>query len=419
MDTDERAAAARRIRRMLVALIFCATALNYVDRQVLALLKPILQTEFSWDNQAFAHLGSVFQFTAAIALPFVGWFVDRIGVRWAYVIAVGVWSVAGMAHAFATSMQQFVTARVVLAVAESVHTPAAVKSMATYLPLKERSLGIGLMNTASNVGAILTPLIVPPIALVFGWKAAFIFTGALGFIWIAFWWPSVRRLEPVQQASATLPTPHAPTRWSSLFRDRRTWAFVGAKLLVDQVWWFILFWTPDFFHRVFGMGQGQLGWPIAIIYTMAAIGALSSGLLFPRLLDRGFAVDRARKVPMLVYALLVLPIPLAIYADTPWTAAMIIGLALFAHQGFMTNLFGLAADAVPRSVIATVIALGAVAGNLSGTAIIELAGWSLEHGHGYWPMFAICASAYLLALGWIQLMLPRLRVDGEHETAAA
>jgi ACS family hexuronate transporter-like MFS transporter len=404
---------------MLVALIFCATALNYVDRQVLALLKPILQTEFSWDNQAFAHLGSVFQFTAAIALPFVGWFVDRIGVRWAYVIAVGVWSVAGMAHAFATSMQQFVTARVVLAVAESVHTPAAVKSMATYLPLKERSLGIGLMNTASNVGAILTPLIVPPIAMVFGWKAAFIFTGALGFIWIAFWWPSVRRLEPVQQAAPAQLTLQPPTHWSSLFRDRRTWAFVGAKLLVDQVWWFILFWTPDFFHRVFGMGQGQLGWPIAIIYTMAAIGALSSGLLFPRLLDRGFAVDRARKVPMLVYALLVLPIPLAIYADTPWTAALIIGLALFAHQGFMTNLFGLAADAVPRAVIATVIALGAVAGNLSGTAIIELAGWSLEHGHGYWPMFAICASAYLLALGWIQLMLPRLRVDDEHAAAPA
>ncbi len=411
MHDDDNAATARRIRMLLVALIFCAAALNYVDRQVLALLKPILQGEFDWDNQDFAHLGSVFQLSAAIALPLVGWFVDRVGVRWGYLVAVGVWSVAGMAHAFATSMQQFVTARAVLAVAESVHTPAAVKSMATYLPLRERSLGIGLMNTAPNVGAILTPLLIPPIALAFGWKSAFIVTGALGFVWIAFWWPSVRRLRPLQAAPAA--AQRSAIRWSELFRDRRTWAFVGAKLLVDQVWWFLLFWTPDFFHRVFGMEQGRLGWPVAIIYSLAAIGALSSGLLFPRLLDRGFAVDRARKIPMLVYALLILPVPLAITAGSPWTAALIIGLALFAHQGFMTNLFGLAADVVPPAVVATVIALGAVAGNLSGTAIIELAGWSLEHGHGYWPMFAICASAYLLALGWIQLMLPRLRLADE------
>jgi ACS family hexuronate transporter-like MFS transporter len=417
MNTKNRDSASRRVRRLLVALIFCAAALNYVDRQVLALLKPILQGEFAWDNQDFAHLGSVFQLSAAIALPFVGWFVDRIGVRWGYLIAVGVWSLAGIAHAFATSMQQFVTARAVLAVAESVHTPAAVKSMATYLPIKERSLGIGLMNTAPNVGAILTPLLIPPIALAFGWKAAFIVTGALGFVWILFWWPSVRNLEPVQPETVPTAAIRSTVVWSQLFRDRRTWAFVGAKLLVDQVWWFILFWTPDFFHRVFGMSQAQLGWPIAIIYTMAAIGALSSGMLFPRLLDKGYAVDRARKLPMLVYALLILPVPLAITVGSPWTAALIIGLALFAHQGFMTNLFGLAADVVPTSVVATVIALGAVAGNLSGTAIIELAGWSLENGHGYWPMFAICGSAYLLALAWIHFMLPRLRLSDESDLA--
>jgi ACS family hexuronate transporter-like MFS transporter len=406
-ETDLRA---RRLRRILVALVFCAAALNYVDRQVLALLKPILQGEFDWNDQEFAHLGSVFQLSAAIALPFVGWFVDRVGVRWGYLIAVGVWSVAGMAHAFATGMQQFIAARVVLAVAESVHTPAAVKSMATYLPLKERSIGIGLMNTAPNVGAILTPLLIPPVALAFGWKTAFIVTGALGFVWMAFWWPSLRRLQPVQEAAAPVSAPRAKVRWGELARDRRTWAFVGAKLLVDQVWWFVLFWTPDFFHRVFGLGQGQLGKPIAIVYSMAAVGALSSGWLFPRLLERGLPVDRARKLPMLAYALLILPLPLAVGADSPWTAALVIGLALFAHQGFMTNLFGLAADVVPTSVVATVVAFGAVAGNLSGTAMIEFAGWSLAHGHGYWPMFVICGSAYLLALGWIQLMLPRLKL---------
>jgi ACS family hexuronate transporter-like MFS transporter len=415
--SDQTAAGSQpRLRNLLIVLIFCAAALNYVDRQVLALLKPILQSTFDWDNQDFAHLGSVFQLSAAIALPFVGWFVDRVGVKFGYVLAVGVWSVAGMAHAFATSMQQFVAARAVLAVAESVHTPAAVKSMSQYLPLKQRSLGIGLMNTAPNIGAVLTPLLVPPIALAFGWKAAFIVTGALGFVWIVFWWYGIRHLQPARQEAPAAPGA-APVAWSSLFRDRRTWAFVGAKLLVDQVWWFILFWTPDLFNRVFGMGQGDLGKPIAIIYTMAAVGALSSGLLFPRLLDRGLPMNTARKIPMLIYALLILPIPLALSADSPWTAALIIGLALFAHQGFMTNLFGLAADVVPTAFVATVTALGAVAGNLSGTAMIELAGWSLENGHGYWPMFAICASAYLLALGWIQLVLPRLRLAEESAIA--
>ncbi len=266
------------------------------------------------------------------------------------------------------------------------------------------------MNTAPNVGAILTPLLIPPVALAFGWKTAFIVTGALGFVWMAFWWPSLRRLQPVQEAAAPVSAPRAKVRWGELARDRRTWAFVGAKLLVDQVWWFVLFWTPDFFHRVFGLGQGQLGKPIAIVYSMAAVGALSSGWLFPRLLERGLPVDRARKLPMLAYALLILPLPLAVGADSPWTAALVIGLALFAHQGFMTNLFGLAADVVPTSVVATVVAFGAVAGNLSGTAMIEFAGWSLAHGHGYWPMFVICGSAYLLALGWIQLMLPRLKL---------
>ena len=400
------------LRRLLVALVFCAAALNYVDRQVLALLKPILQGEFRWGDQDFAHLGSVFQLAAAVALPFVGWFVDRVGVRWGYLLAVGVWSFAGMAHAFATSMHQFVTARAVLAVAESVHTPAAVKSMAQYLPVRERSLGIGLMNTAPNVGAILTPLAIPPLALAFGWKSAFLFTGALGFVWMAFWWYGMRGLRPVREpaTSAASVLPAGRVDWAQLLRDRRTWAFVGAKLLVDQVWWFVLFWTPDFFHRVFGMAQAELGRPIAIVFSMAAVGALSSGLLFPRLLDRGYRMDVARKLPMLAYALLILPVPLAIGAESPWTAALIIGLALFAHQGFMTNLFGLAADVVPPGVVATVIALGAVAGNLSGTAIIEFTGWSLEHGHGYWPMFAICASAYLLALGWIQLMLPSLKL---------
>lgn len=392
-------------RRTLIVLLFVAIALNYVDRQVLALLKPTLEIEFGWSDAQFAHLGSSFQIAAAAALLFVGTFVDRVGVRRALGLGVALWSLAGMAHAFAATVQQFVVARIALAAAESVGTPASVKAAAVYLPLTQRSFALGLGNTAPNIGAILTPLLIPPLALAFGWRAAFLATGGLGFAWLVAWVVGTRRLVPVDAVPAVRPR----ADWPALLADRRTWAIVGAKALTDCVWWFVLFWMPDFFHRVFGMSQARLGLPIVLIYVMAAAGALSSGALFPRLLDRGWSVDRARKGSMLFYALLILPMPLALATASPWVAALAIGLALFAHQGFSTNIFGLASDIVPVARVGTVIALGAVAGNLSGSGMLELTGWSLGAGHGYWPMFAICAAAYLAALLYIRRLLPVIR----------
>lgn len=404
---DEAIIAGKSLRYGLIALIFFATALNYVDRQVLALLKPMLEAEFGWSDQQFAHLGSSFQISAAVALLGVGWFVDRFGVRFAYGAAVAVWSIAGMGHAIAMTVQQFVAARVTLAVAESVNTPAAIKAAATYLPLKERSIGIGLINTAPNIGAILTPLLIPPFALAFGWKAAFLVTGGLGLIWLGFWIVGTRKLKPVTSHIKSMNAVRG-VRWSELLRDRRTWAVIGAKAFTDLVWWFMLFWMPDFFARQFGMAQGTLGYPVALIYVLAAIGAISSGALFPILLSRGFTVNRARKLSMFLFALMILPAPLALYAANPWIAAILIGMALFAHQGFSTNIFGMTADIVPTARVASVIAMGAIAGNLSGTAMIEFAGWCLTRGVGYWPMFAFCACAYLVALAWIHIMVPRL-----------
>lgn len=397
----------KSLRYGLIALIFFATALNYVDRQVLALLKPMLEAQFGWSDQDFAHLGSSFQISAALALLGVGWFVDRFGVRFAYGAAVAIWSLAGMGHAIAMTVQQFVAARVTLAVAESVNTPAAIKAAATYLPLRERSLGIGLINTAPNIGAIATPLLIPPFALAFGWQAAFLVTGGLGFLWLIFWIVGTRNLDPVNAVTKSA-SPIKGVRWGELLSDRRSWAVIGAKAFTDLVWWFMLFWMPDFFARQFGMTQGNLGYPIALIYVLAAIGAVSSGALFPILLSRGFTINRARKLSMFLFALMILPAPLAMYAGNPWTAALLIGMALFAHQGFSTNIFGMTADIVPTARVASVIAMGAIAGNLSGTAMIEFAGWSLTSGTGYWPMFAICAVAYLVALAWIHLMVPRL-----------
>jgi len=397
-------------RYLLIGLIFFATALNYVDRQVLALLKPTLEAEFSWTDQEFAHLGSIFQLSAALSLFGVGWFVDRFGVRFAYGLAVAVWSLAGMAHALAASVQQFVIARAVLAAAESVNTPAAMKAAAVYLPLQARSMGIGVINTAPNIGAILTPLLIPPFALAFGWQAAFVVTGALGFVWLLFWWIGTRDLQPASKEQ----TPDGvKVDWRAVLADRRSWTIIGAKGFTDLVWWFVLFWMPDFFNRQFGMDQASLGWPIAVIFTLAALGALTSGGLFPILLTRGLSLNAARKTSMLFYALVVLVMPLAMLVDSPWTAAILIGLGLFAHQGFSTNLFGMATDIVPTKRIATVIALGAIAGNLTGTGMIEFTGWSLDSGLGYAPMFIICSGAYLSALAFIHLMQPVLIADGE------
>jgi len=389
----------------LVVLLFLGNALNYVDRQVLALLKPTLEAEFGWSDAEYAHLGSSFQIAAAGTLLFVGWFVDRLGVRVAYAIAVTVWSAAGMAHALAQTVQQFVVARIVLAAGESVSTPAGLKAAAIYLPVKERNFAIGLINTAPNIGAILTPLLIPPFALAFGWQAAFWVTGALGFLWLAGWWFGTRNLKPLGNIPERARVP-----WGVLLRDRKTWTVIGAKFCIDAVWWFVLFWMPDFFNRQFGLGQGALGWPIAIIFTLAALGALTSGGLYPILLSRGFSVNAARKTSMLFYALVVLAMPLALLTDNPWLAAVLIGLGLFAHQGFSTNVFGMTADVIPATRVASVIALGAVAGNLSGTGIIEFAGWSLTNGLGYGPLFGICGSAYLVALGFIQVMLPKLEL---------
>ena len=377
---------------------------------MLALLKPTLEARFHWTDRDYAHMGSVSQIAAAGSLLFVGWFVDRVGVRPALGLGVGLWSLFGMAHAVATTVAQFVIARAALVASETVGTPAAVKSAAVYLPLAERSFALGLGNTAPNIGAIVTPLLIPAFAVAFGWQAAFVATGGLGLLWVVAWIAGTRGLRPVARAGDIAATAAPRVAWPELLGDRRTWAIVGAKLLSDMTWFFLLFWIPDFFVRVFGLRQASLGGPVALIYTLAALGALSSGLLFPRLLARGLSLGAARKGSMLFYALVILVMPLALLATGPWTAAAIIGLALFAHQGFSTNVFGLTADIVPSARVATVIAAGAVGGNLSGAAMNELAGWSMTHGHGYWPMFVVCGASYLAATLWVHLLLPEIRL---------
>ncbi|MDE0878073.1 MAG: MFS transporter [Sphingomonas bacterium] len=391
-----------RKRWIIVALVFVAIMLNYVDRQILALLKPTLEAEFRWSDQDYANMLSAFQVAAAVAFLGTGWFIDRVGLKLGFALGVGVWSLAGMAHAMVSSVAGFIAARVVLGGAESIGTPAVVKSAATYFTQKERSIALGIANTAPNVGAVVTPLVVPAMAIAFGWRAAFLAAGALGLVWVAVWFAV--RVPPVAEDGVR----PAPIRWTDLFKRRETAAIAIAKVLSDQVWFFMLAWLPDLFHRMFGLPQGTVGLPVALAYAMAAGGALTGGWLPTRLMEKGWSVDRARKGTMLLYAVLVLPVTLVLLVDNPWSAAVLLGLGLFAHQGFSTNLFALATDIVPARAVGSTIGIAAFCGNMWSIVLIQLAAVSLAAGYGYGPLLAICSVSYLLALGIVQLIIPTI-----------
>ncbi|MBY0304642.1 MAG: MFS transporter [Sphingomonas sp.] len=387
-------------RWVIVAMVFFAIMLNYVDRQILALLKPTLEAEYHWSDQDYANMVSAFQFSAAVAFLGTGWFIDRVGLRLGFAIGVAVWSIAGMAHAFATGVIGFVAARVVLGAAESIGTPAAVKSAATYFSQKERSIALGIGNTAPNIGAIVTPLAIPALAVAFGWRAAFLIAGGLGLVWVAVWFAI--RVQPVA-VDGEQPTPIA---WTDLLKDRKIIALAVAKVLSDQVWFFMLSWLPDLFHRLFGLPQGTVGLPVALVYVFAALGALTGGWLPTRMMAHGWSVNRARKTTLLIYAVLILPVSLVLLVSSPWSAALLLGLGLFAHQGFSTNLFGFATDVFPARIVGSAVGMAAFCGNMWSIGLIQLAAYSLSQGWGYGPLLAICSGSYLLALLCIQLLVP-------------
>lgn len=394
-------AGANRARWIIVVMVFFAIMLNYVDRQILALLKPTLQAEFQWSDQDYANMGTAFQVATAFAFLGTGWFIDRVGLRIGFALGVAAWSIAGMAHAFATTVTGFLAARVVLGAAESIGTPAAVKTAATYFNQRDRQLALGVGNTAPNIGAILTPALIPPLAVAFGWQSTFLVAGALGLVWVAAWFAI--RVKPVAIDS----TAPQPIRWADV-AQRRTVAIAVAKVLSDQVWFFMLLWLPDLFNRMFGLKQGTLGWPVAFVYLMAACGALTGGFLPARLLARGWSVNAARKTAMLVYALLVTPVALVQSVDTAWTAALLLGLGLFAHQGFSTNVFGLTTDITPARAVGSTIGIAAFCGNLCSIGMIQFQAYALTAGWGYTPALVICAFSYLAALGAVHLLIPRI-----------
>jgi ACS family hexuronate transporter-like MFS transporter len=399
--------------RLLLLLVITGGILNYVDRQMIAILKPLLQKELGWNDTDYGNLSAVFQFGAVAAFPFVGWLVDRLGPRTANPIAVGAWSLAAAAHAFASTIPEFMAARLALGSTEAMGTPTAIKTLTFLFETRGRSLAIGVMNAASCLGAIATPLLIPFIGLALGWRACFLLAGALGFAWCFAWFCASNRASWIIPAMAQ-GAPQPQVSWREIVADRTTWAIAGAKVLSDQAWWLLLFWAPDLLHRILRLEIAELGVPLAVIYIVAAIGSLSGGAL-PTIVARRGSLAAARNRIMTVAALVAATMPLALLFDTTFGIVSVLGLVLAAHQCFSVNLFATIADAVSPDRVGRVTAVAALCGNLGGMLLLWQTGRILSSGAGYLPVLLFSAAAYLLAPLWLVglLRLRPLRIEDD------
>ncbi len=444
---------ARRIgyyRWVICALLFFATTINYVDRQVIGILKPTLVAELGWqDERTYAAIVFTFQLAYAIGLLLAGRVMDRLGTRLGLTIAVVIWSLAAVGHATADAWPGlrlptvnldastglsvvmltgaaagFALMRFLLGLGEAGGFPASIKTVADWFPKKERALATGIFNAGSNVGALLTPLAVPWITLHWGWKWAFIVTGLTGFVWVVWWATVYRAPEKHPRLSAAElayirsepAEPTTPIGWSKLMRHRQAWAFAAGKFMTDPIWWLYLFWIPDYLNRNHGLDLKSIGLPLVVIYLVADIGSIGGGWLSSSLIKRGASVNAARKIAMLVCALAVVPIIFASKASNLWVAVALVSLAAAAHQGWSANLFTLTSDMFPRRAVGSVVGFGGMAGAIGGMMIAILVGEILERTGSYVPIFFIAGLTYLAALAIIQVLCPDLRapdLDGE------
>ncbi|HTS38299.1 MAG TPA: MFS transporter [Candidatus Solibacter sp.] len=410
------ASAVGRFRWVVCTLLLFGITKNYMDRQVLGVLKTTLQHDLGWNEIDYSNLVSAFQASYAIGLLCMGWVVDRVGTRLGYALSMAFWSLAAMAHALGSSLTSFLVFRSALGVGESALFPASIKTVAEWFPKKERSLATGIFNAGSNLGAMLTPVTVPWITIHWGWRWAFVFTGALGFVWLIFWLALYRRPEEHPRVSAQElnyirsdpPEPTAKIPWLSLLQHRQTWAFVAGKFLIDPIWWFYLFWVPDFLERRHGVSLIGLGLPVVTIYLLSDVGSVCGGWLSSSLIARGRSINLARKTAMLVCAVCVVPIVFAYRVDNLWTAVFLIGLAAAAHQGFSANLLTTASDMFPARAVASVVGIGGMAGAAGGMLIAKVVGYVLQSTGSYMIPFVIAGTAYFLALACVHLLAPKI-----------
>jgi len=394
-----------------MVFLVAAGFLNGADRQLISLMKPMLQADLGWSDYTYGQMASVFQLAAAFGLIGAGWFVDRVGLRTAFPLGVGAWSLAAMAHGVVHTVGQFTGVRIWLGATEAIGTPATIKAIATFYPPSGRAVALGAMNVYGALGAMLVPILVPILALAVGWRATFLIAGGVGSIWVLAWMLTSRWILQPQAEGIEAPPAEAAVSVRAVLGDRATWAVAGGKVFSDQMYWFLVFWMPDLLRREFGLGLGAVGAPLAVIAGVTALGGLAGGLVSSRLLDRGMAPTKARRLVMLACALLALALPTVLHTSNVWIAVSLLCLVMAAHQGFSVNLFALTADITALPRVATTIGVAAFFGNLGGMFVLQASGWMLENRYGYGPLLAFLAVSYLLALAWIQAWLPRVRTS--------
>lgn len=408
-----------KYRWTICALIFFATTINYLDRQVISLLKPVLEKEFSWSESDYSNIVMAFQFAYAIGMLGAGRLIDKIGSKLGYAITLTLWSIASILHAFATGVWSFAAYRGFLGVTEAGNFPAAFKAVAEWFPRKERAYAAGIFNSGTNVGAILAPVLVPWLTMQYSWKVAFIAIGTFGFLWLIFWFIYYEVPEKQKRLSeAELNYIHSDKdesentgqqpriSWGKLLTFKQTWAFIVGKFMTDGIWWFLLFWLPAFLDAQYHLKGMQVSLPIAFVYTLAGVASIIGGWLPMYFVRRGYTVIKARKTSMLMFAFCPLLIIGAQYAGSyhMWYAIAIIGIAASAHQAWSANLFTTVSDMFPKNYVASVVGIGGMAGGIGGMLVSKLAGLLFDHykdiGHietGYFIMFLFCGLGYLIA----------------------
>lgn len=403
-------------RWVICGLLLLGTTKNYMDRWVLSALKTTLQHDLGWNEINYSDLVVAFQAAYAVGMLAVGRFIDRFGTRLGYAIIMVFWSLASMAHAVGSSFSSFLMARVALGFGESGVFPASIKAVAEWFPAKERALATGIFNAGTNMGVILAGLSVPWITAHFGWRWAFVIVGSLGFAWLALWLLVYQRPEDHPRCSKAeleyirgdMPQPTQKIKWLSLLPYRQTWAFACGKFLIDPIWWFYLFWVPDFLERRYGLHLAQIGLPVVVIYLISDVGSVAGGWLSSFLIRRGVSVNAGRKIAMLLCAITVVPIVSAYHVSGLWPAVLLIGLAAAGHQGFSANLYTLTSDMFPSRAVASVVGIGGMAGAVGGMLIAKIVGHVLQWTGSYMVPFFIAGSVYLVALAAIHVLAPRL-----------
>jgi len=421
---ESKPGAVSRYRWIICLLLFLATTINYIDRQILALLKPILDVELGWTNEQYGEVNAAFQGAYAIGLLLFGAFIDRVGTKIGYAVSIAAWSLSAIGHAFVGSVRGFFTARFALGISEGGNFPSAIKAVALWFPRKERALATALFNSGANVGAVAAPAMIPLIALKWGWQSAFVVAGIAGLVWLVLWLPfynvpekikriSAAELEHINSDKEEAAAKGPAVGWLTILRYPQAWSFIVGKFLTDPVWWFFLIWLPDFFKKTRGLDIKKSWVHLVVIYAIVTVLSIVGGWLAGYLIRRGFSANRARKISMLIFALSVLPVLLVTQLGL-WGAVLIIGIAGSAHQAWSANLFTTVSDMFPKRAVASVVGIGGMAGSIGGMFFPIYAGKLLDRFQaagnvtaGYAILFMICGTAYLVAFGIGHLLARR------------